>query len=119
MPIDEAQGRTEGRTTRSWSRDLDLIFLLLSFQSAGTLHKPIQTSRKVRGPCALYCVKNAAARARGGAAATYRKTAHELSGVPRAISSARAQDAGWPTGNGKKRSNSQACYLAQLFLAAA
>ena len=28
-------------------------------------------------------------------------------------------DVGWPTGNGKKLSNSQACLLAQLCLAAA
>ena len=28
-------------------------------------------------------------------------------------------DLGWPTGNGKKVSNSQACYLAQLCLATA
>ena len=35
------------------------------------------------------------------------------------INTVQPADIGWPTGNGKKLSNSQACCLAQLCLAAA
>ena len=40
-------------------------------------------------------------------------------GVPPSCPAVQTADIGWPTGNGKKVSNSQACCLAQLCQAAA